>query len=165
MSKPKRVEQAPKKRLAYRFFNNCGTDIVLIDIEQHAEYWDRVYRALRAKTWDEFRKLMPRDEYSRIVHELDEMADEEGEPRCKRSGPFSALCIPGYSDGDYPPFASAALHQFIPVDVLQKYGSRELSMTTGPFWQVPAATWPKMKQELEERGYKLAQRNDLGYLQ
>src|SRR5207237_2997105 len=52
------------RRLAYRFFRNCGEEIVLIDLERRAEYWDRVYRALEATTWQEFRKLMPRDEYA-----------------------------------------------------------------------------------------------------
>src|SRR5690242_17187955 len=114
------------KRLAYRFFNNCGEEIVLLDVEAHAEYWHRVYVALRtAKTWEEFKTMMPADEYARIEAECRDAAQDAGNDAPQFSGPFSASEMSGYEDGDYPPFASAALDRIVPATLLEKYARRE----------------------------------------
>src|SRR5688572_30351785 len=66
-----------------------------------AELVARINRALKkSRTWSEFRRSMPRAEYSRVMR----VYDENGEPRPRGSDQFSSESVPGFSDGDYPPW-------------------------------------------------------------
>ena len=161
----KRIRRGDQRRLAYRFFEHDEEPLVLIDVESSAEYNERIHRALKAKTWEEFRKLMPRDEYACVVREIDESRKDCGEPPLRRTGPFDPLTIPGYGDGDYLPWAAASLEQVIPQDLLERYAKREANMVNGAWWVITKECWQPLKSELEARGFRLIERSDLEYLQ
>lgn len=147
-----------KQRLAFRIWNSSE---VFIAEEKYAEYLHRIYRALHiSQSWGDFKTNMPRDEYSRLIKWIFE---DNPYPRPKMTAPFSPQQIPGWEEGDYPPWSKQLVEKSIPIDLLHKYAKRESGMVSGSWWTIEAANWPALKSELESRAFTLTERNDLAY--
>lgn len=122
---------------------------------------DRIHRAIeKSRTWGGFRRLMPPDDYEALMRS---QFDDDGEPRPCASDKFSAECVHGYADGDYPTWLQPQMAQWIPEELLRKYGSWELTTLNGPYWAIPGSNTPQLVDELRKIGYTVTERSDLDF--
>src|SRR5262249_9079592 len=93
---------------------------------QRAAFISRIHDAVSgSRTWAEFRRATPGAEYSRIT--------EGREPRPRGSDPFSSDEVPGYGDGDYPPWLQQEMESVLPAEVLEQFGKGEMTMLNGGY--------------------------------
>jgi len=139
-----------RETLLYRIApHNGGLVFAPKDLALHVA---RIYRALeKARTWGQFRKMMPRSEYSSLIREF----DENGEPRPKSTDPFDSDQIAGLSDGNYPQFLQQEMEYYLPDEVLNRYGTLETTMHNGFYWMIPRENARDMIRELEESGFRV----------
>jgi hypothetical protein len=108
--KPKPPPPPSRVTLLYRVVPHNGGLVFAPDYV--ALYVADLHRALdKARTWGEFRSMMPRAEYSRVMRSC---FDEEGERRPKSTDPFSAEEVAGWSDGDYPEWVQQDMDLYRP---------------------------------------------------
>lgn len=123
-----------------------------------ARHVDQIHRAIEeSKTWGEFRRRLPEIEYQRLYakdHEARETADDE---------PFNSDCVPGYSDGDYPPWLAPEQHRYLPASVLNEFATRGDTFINGSFWRLDATRAAVIMERLQRLGYKVEHRDDLKF--
>lgn len=148
-----------KKKLLYRTVeHNSG---LVFAAEDRAKLIARMHGAIESsKTWAEFRKAMPRKEYSAIVQGF----DDEGEPRPKGADEFSGEHVPGWSDGDYPPWLQAEMGRLLPQWVLRRFGTLESSVHNGDFWMLPPENADEIVAALQALGWRVQHAPDLHFL-
>lgn len=113
---------------------------------------DRINRALRkSKTWEQFRKAMPRTAYSEVI----QLFDQNCEPRPRGSDKFSAESVPGFSDGDYPPWLQAEMDLIEDYAFWQRFGQHRSTMLNGSFWLIPHEKREAVCAALRERGWEV----------
>lgn len=125
---------------------------------QIAEWVDQIHRALwNSKTWSQFRRRMPPEEYVRLMKSE---FDEIGEPRPADRAKFEATMISGVGDGDYPPWLAQRMADWIPLDLLEKYATNEASVLNGNFWEILEEDAEKFANELRALGYTVTEMPD-----
>ena len=147
-----------KKKLLYRVVpHNNG---VVFAAPDRATYIARIHSAIvSSKTWDQFRRAMPSAEYSNIVRWF----DENGEPRPKSIDAFSGESLPGWSDGDYPPWLQQEMEKVVPRTVLERFGTRGDTFLNGSFWLIPADNLDEICTALKALGWELERAQDLPF--
>ena len=139
------------KRLLYRVVPYNGG--VVFAEPDRATLIAKIHSAINSsKTWGQFRSAMPRDEYSKIVRTH---FDDNGEPRPKSTDPFSSDFVPGWSDGDYPPWLQQEVGRILPRDVLLRFGEHCTSVLNGGFWLIPEERLRDICDALRARGWEL----------
>lgn len=146
------------KRLAYKINAYIGEDVIYATPER-AVFYLRVEHALwDSKTWAEFRRAMPRKEYSRLLRER---FDENDKPRPRGSDAFDVSQFPGAEESDYPQWLmQERLHGALPEDVVEKYGKAGCSFVSGPCLIIGSSDFDEVNAELEKRGYELIDGSD-----
>jgi hypothetical protein len=104
---------------------------------------------LHGKTWGQFRAAIPRNEYSEIIAVFDEI----GEPRHKSTDRFEAEHVPGWSDGDYPPWLQQEMSALLPTSILEQFGTQQQTFINGSYWHILPDRVSEMVQCLKEQGY------------
>lgn len=136
---------------------------------ERAQFVDRLRRAIEdSRTWGEFRLGLPPGEYENLFAEhfstnAESIAED---PVCAHptdEAPFTSESVPGYSDGDYPPWLATEQARHLPADVLQSFGTRESSGLNGSFWSVPSEKREAVLEALSARGYEPVEREDLRF--
>lgn len=144
----------------------------------HEDDYDHIvacFRALnRARTWGEFKELLPEGEFEAFsfwwaeggervyqddegfhfidAAEVDGYREEFGSEFVITSEtPFDVMNVPGYGDGDFPPFTGLAIDKF-PGDFAERYGKGVDSMVSGSWRQFPLDKYEEMKRNLEVHG-------------
>jgi hypothetical protein len=107
----------------------------------------------RAGTWGEFIRGLPAGEWA----SLRELWDDELPVRSDR---FNAERLPGYSDGDYPPWLQTELVKVFPAILTEEFGLREQSAINGPFWDIPAEFEQPIVERLVHLGYSVMRKDD-----
>lgn len=154
-SAQKRTEKREAlKQLVYKIDAYTGEEVIYASLERGV-FHSRVKHALEdSTTWAEFRHAMPRQEYSRLLHEL--FDKREGYSRPRASDPFDMSQIPGAGDCDYPGWLQQEmLEGVLPVDILEKYGQYGESFVSGPCVSIRPDDLDEVNAELERRGYEL----------
>ena len=95
-----------------------------------------------AQTWGEFRTQVSAERMREIVE--DDPADD---------APFAADEIPGFKDGDWPEWLHQEMLEWMPRDLITKFGTVEDSVLNGQFLSVPADAGEALARELERRGW------------
>lgn len=103
---------------------------------------------------------MPATEYSRL---LTEAFDENDEERPAGDDPFDPESLPGWSDGDYPPWLQAEMDQLLPREILAKYGVRTTTHVNGSYWHIPEVKRVQIAQELTALGWEVFSADDLQF--
>ena len=159
-SAQKRTEkrEAPKQ-VVYKIHAYIGEDVIYATPER-AVFYSRVEHALwDSKTWAEFRRAMPRKEYSRLLRER---FDENDKPRPRGSDAFDVSQFPGAEESHYPEWLmQERLHGALPEDVVEKYGKAGCSFVSGPCLIIDSSDLDEVNAELEKRGYELIDGSDL----
>ena len=137
----------PKKKLLYRTVGHNGG--LVFALESRAEYVARLHCALRrSKTWAEFRAGVPPKEYSGIIGSF----DENGERRPRSTDAFNPESVPGWSDGDYPPWLQQKIEQLVPRGILEAYGTLMETFINGSYWHLPPERESEIVGALEAQG-------------
>src|SRR4051794_6755966 len=114
------------KKLLYRLAGNRG---VVFAEPDRAKLIANIHAAIGSSTtWGEFRFAMPREEYEDLVQTA---FDNNGEPRPRSADPFSGESVPGWSDGDYPPWLQSEMHLILPARVLKQFGKMQSTFLNG----------------------------------
>lgn len=138
-------------KLLYRVVGHNG-GLVFAPAER-ARRVARIHEAIAtAETWAQFRKLMPRRDYSYIIRAS---FDDQGERRPRGEDSFSGDMLSGWSDGDYPPWLQKEMEDVVPENVLERYGKRERTFVNGSFWMLPPEHLGAICEALEAIGWEL----------
>jgi len=135
-----------------------------LDLAVFAELWRAEYVAQvtdaikKSGNWGQFKAAMPEDDYLDII---DQLYGEGNEPSGET--PFEPSCVPGFCDGDYPPWLMSEMGHVIPRDILEKHGTCDASVFNGFFWKVPKENLDRMCADLKARGYELQHTPDLDF--
>ena len=122
---------------------------------------DGLHRALsESRTWGEFQAAMPPDEYERIAAELFDDFDKERPAAQER---FSSDVVPGFCDGDYPPWLQAELDRVLPRDVIKRWGRWIESSINGWYVHFDPADRREIVAMLESAGFDVVKREDLAF--
>lgn len=145
-------------RLLYRVADHNGG--LVFAPEDRARRVARIHEAIEtAKTWADFRRAMPRLEYSDILRRLDDC----GEPRPKGSDEFSGEMLPGWSDGDFPPWLQSEMSRFMPAAILERYGKCESTHVNGSFWWISPDAAETVCAELAQMGWRVEHAPELPF--
>jgi len=140
----------PGMKLEYKIL--CDRDDILVfATPERVRYVALIRNAVyNSSTWAEFRRAMPRDEYSRVMLLT---FDDKEEPRPKGSATFDVgAIVPSVFDGEYPPNLFAEMfHGILPWDMLMTYG---FAVVQGECVFDPD-TLGEIMAELRRRRYKL----------
>lgn len=148
-----------KKELLYRVVPHNGG--VVFAEPRRATLIARIHAAINSsQTWGEFRAAMPPKEYSYIVRSS---CDDNCEPRPKSTEEFSGECVPGWSEGDYPPWLQTEMESLLPLSVLEKFGKLESTQLNGNYWHIPEDRLSAICAALVDLGWKLKPAEDLPF--
>jgi hypothetical protein len=129
------------------------SESVIIAPRTRALYVNQIWQAInKAKTWRQFASMLPGGEWLSL---LDQM---EGKPLGRER--FNAEALPGYSDGDYPPWLQSELAQCLPPIVREEFSLKEDSVLNGTYWEIPADIEAPLIDRLRSLGYSVEQRED-----
>ena len=136
------------KTLYYRCAPRDPYELVFAEPSE-ARRIDRIWHALeKAKTWGEFKRLMPACE-----HEMFEDCDAaEDDPFDAPMTPQKATIQTGFRRG---------WTTVIPADLLDRFGERLDTPLNGSFWSLSSRFEKEIVEELEGRGYRVFKRDDL----
>jgi hypothetical protein len=158
-----------KPHLLYRISHNGGAVFAEKTV---AHRIDAIQRALsEAKTWGEFRRMLPKGEWKHIVGEISE---HHGDPRSDSGDdiprwdldetPFNGFGdMPGVSDGDYPPWLQQAQDKILPADILKNFAKLKDSVLNGSFWQIDEDKADQVAAVLRARGYMVERADNLQF--
>lgn len=145
-------------KLLYRMVPHNG-GAIFAD-EHRAMHIVQINRALeKAKTWGEFKRFMPPDEYQRIVDLVDLEEDDQTEPDPDEK--FDGLWLT--EEGDYPDWLQSEMDFTIPRDILEWFGERADTFLNGSYWDIPEKNIEPMAEALRARGYIVEAAPDLPF--
>ena len=136
------VDRPTPAELVYRV--SLATHDIVFATPERARYVDSLYEAMNAKTWGEFKSRIPAEEWEALVESLDE------EPSPKK--PFASEGVPGFCDGDWPPWLQQEILQVLPPPLARKYVEAERSCINGIYYRIKQSDLPELFRELDERG-------------
>ena len=147
-------------------------------------YIDSVLK--ESSTWGDLKKNLPQSESRRIQEFLDgentfddflgqnaekgwsrEYAFEEFkklplEERCPLDhDPYRIEKIPGYYDGEWPPWPAQLMCGILPEEIQLKYGGSQNAVLNGPFMNIPPQKKEDLIRDLEGFGYKCIEDQEL----
>ena len=166
-----RDEGASKRLVLQRWTDDSGV-LVLEDL------WIRfrqIERALKeSSTWGEFEDALPAGEFDSLslweINDGEHRYRRDGRLRYARLGrseshrpedrildasdAFYPGLVPGYEDGDYPPWIQNMVED-LPDAFLEEFAQQAMSMVSGIWWESPLSRAPEMSVALREIGYEL----------
>jgi hypothetical protein len=150
----RRSRHAQRREVVYRPLPHNPHTLVFSD-KNRALCVHQIWQAInRAKTWKEFFTLLPASERRAFKGLL--VSEDEFRPQDR----FSAESLPGYSDGDYPPWLQAEVNQHIPTVLLEEFGVAQTSTINGWFWEIPAEIEMGLVERLKAAGFAVEKRED-----
>lgn len=152
------MKTKPTRRILFYTTSIANGGLVLAE-KTRAECVARIHRAIEtASTWAEFRHLMPARGYSEVM----QMIADNSEPRPRSTDAFDAYAVPGFPDGDYPPWLQQEMERVLPKHILQEFGALESTMLNGAFWHIDRSHLPALKAKLEALGYEVRDGSSIG---
>lgn len=159
-SEPVPPEPGSEGSLVVKYAANGGLVVQFMD---DALYAEAIQGAIaEAKTYGEFRRLLPKGEWESIIERLATPEAWETEdqiwyedPDFDWNTPFDGSCIAGYDDGDYPGWAQAELDAVLPAAILAKYATAKDSIHNGRYWHIPHDSAPALIADLKALGYNV----------
>ena len=139
---------------------------VVIARESDALRVDAIRKAITtAKTWGEFRAMLPAGEWDAIAYSLDlgEDPDEDIEDSFGDAHAFNAERLPGFSDGDYPDWLMQRMPDILPKDILDKYAEISATIHSGNRCFIEEGNLENVRRELKDRGFVMKDGSHLDY--
>ena len=129
---------------------------------------DQLHEALAAKRWCEFEYLMPTQELDRLIMERNSpeeewLKDDKFEiPAAFGEVDLEQLCPEHYS-GDYVEWLQQKQTDWVPKDILARWGRKEHSLGQGSFW-IMQSIWEKpIIKALRGKNLRVEKRSDLNF--
>jgi hypothetical protein len=138
--------------LVYRHISH-KIDLLIFAQKERAFHVHQIWQAIKqAQTWAQFAFLLPAGEWQRLLKMM------EDEPAGGEE--FSAAALPGFSDGDYPPWLQTEVASCVPAELCAKYGQKRDSCVNGPYWDIPAQNEAALVTSLQGLGYSIERKGD-----
>jgi hypothetical protein len=113
-----------------------------------------------SKTWGEFRHSVGEQEYQAILNKMSlHISGPVIVPNNEDS--FNRYRIPGYGDGDYPEWLQTQMEQFLPADIVAKFGEPVATRLNGDYIHIDPSCEKRFVLALRKRGYEVHRRDDL----
>jgi len=134
------------------------------------ELLEGIHRAIRASTWGDFLAALPKAERDRLLHEhpdlVSESSNEMGEATERRfsvDAPFDPNDLPGFCDGDYPPWPAqdSQVSDAVCREAYTLYGKRGIGFIHS-FHHLHDDKLDDVQSWLESLGHTLERRDDPG---
>jgi len=77
--------------------------------------------------------------------------------------PFNSSVVPGYCDGDYPPWLAQEMHSHLPTPILQQFAGAESSAINGSFYTINPTHRDAIVKALTDAGFTVEERADLKF--
>ena len=149
---PDRERPTPAE-LVYRV--GPANDGVVFTTPERARYVASLNDALDSKTWGEFRGRIPAEEWEELMEKRDEIPGP--------SEPFKAEAVPGFCDGDWPPWLQKEILQVLPPPLVRKYAEASMTCINGVYFHIRQEDLPELLRELESRGIRATHEPDLEF--
>ena len=166
MPNPERRSEVHSQRLLY--YRQAPHDSYLVFAPpERALLIDQVHRAIQGSTtWGEFRKRMAAGEYQRLYKDIfssdpDVIGESEDAREPADDRPFTSACVPGFSDGDYPPWLAPEQDSYLPSELSREFATRANTFVNRSFWRVDPKNVALIVERLKVLGYQAEQREDL----
>jgi len=114
----------------------------------------------RSRTWGEFRAAMPAGDYELIAAQLFDLDDLD---RPDDDEPFVPERVPGYVDGDYPPWLQQEMESVLPRKVVERFGKRLQTAINGIYLHIDEEDRARVVATLMRDGYRVVRREDLEF--
>lgn len=147
------AERPTPSELVYRVGD--ANDGVVFTTPVCARYVDRLFDALDSKTWGEFRRRLPAEEWKRMADLLEEIPGKDD--------PLDVADVPGYCDGDWPPWLQKEIFCVLPPPLVKKYAEARMTSINGVYFHIRQEDLPALLAELERRGIHAAHTPDLHF--
>ena len=154
------MTQETAKTLWYRQHPANG-DLVFATPNE-ALYIDELHKALGSQTWGEFRKRMPEDQYAEIIERLYEYLGEPTEVPSDEDR-FDPCLVPGFAEGDYPPWLQQGMEDNLPQEIIVRYGTWKSTVLNGNYLAIPPESEDEVVDSLKMLGFKVERRGDLRF--
>ena len=105
---------------------------------------------------------MPEEEYEEIVMSQYEYI---GEPELVPADEdeFDSGIVPGYHDGDYPPWLQKDMEDVLPENIAKEYGTIASTVLNGNYLSLPPEYEHQIVDSLKRQGYVVERRDDLSF--
>ena len=155
---PSQNSPTEESRVKELVFGEAPHDTYLVFTTlERAKRIDGYRRALKAKTWGEFRTLIGKDVYAKLFQ--DSFDEENPEPKDRE--PFDPTWVPGFEEGDFPPWIVTEMERHVPIEILSRFGERRDSMLNGTYWHIDSRQRDEVLAALAEIGVSAVERKDL----
>jgi hypothetical protein len=140
-----------KRKITVLCWVSPMNDGLVFATPKRAAYVERLMGGiLGARTWAEYRKAMPRSDYSRAIQDR----LERGKPRPKLCDPFTVSDVPGFEDGDFPPrLQNEMFDDLIPPEIFELFGTMEPTCLNGDIPFIDPVHLPAIKDLLAPLGF------------
>ena len=145
------AERPTPVELVYRVSD--GNHGIVFTTPERARYVSSLFDALDSKTWGEFRSRIPAEEWELLAEFFDEVPPPEKL--------FESEAVPGYCDGDWPPWLQKEIILVLPPPLVKKYAEAVMSCINGVYFNIKQEDLPALLAELESRGIRAVHEPDL----
>jgi hypothetical protein len=152
---PATQTRVPEDKALFYAIRNNG---LVFATPERARYVSRLHSAMNAKSWGEFKRRIPASEWAAIKGNL-----ADNGIRVTRTDRFDSSKVPGFCDGDWPPWLQQEMGGVLPSDILERYAKREWSVINGNFWQIEPKNLPAILRALKERGIRAQKAPELTF--
>ena len=147
-------------RLLYRTVPHNGG--LVFAPERLAREVAAIHQAIRtSRSWGEFRAAP--DDPQEFVRILVAAFDDQGEGRPSDADRFEGEMIPGFTEGDYPPWLQGRMDEYLPHAVLNNFATREVTAVNGSFYFIPEDKADEMCAALRPFGFEVVFTPDLPF--
>lgn len=146
-----------QKSLVYGVY---GEDDLVFFPKQRAQELAQLRKAVNSvTTWGEFKASVSEQEYRRAVELLrEEMEDDGFIPDA--AAPFDEEDIPGFGDGDWPPFPAREMLYWVPYNIQSEF-ERPGYSTVNDVLVLSASDMDAIIKAFEAHGYQCSRDDDL----
>lgn len=136
------AERPTPAELVYRVGE--ANDGVVFTTPARARYVDSLNDALNSKTWGEFQSRIPDEEWEELKVGFDEVPGPDE--------PFDVVDVPGFCDGDWPPWLQKEIPRVLPPPLVKRYAKAGMTSINGVYFHIRQEDLPALLAELERRG-------------
>jgi hypothetical protein len=146
-------ERPTPAELVYRV--GPANDGVVFATPERARYVANLHDAFGSKTWGEFRSRIPAEEWEQLAQGFDEVPGPDE--------PFEFEAVPGYCDGDWPPWLQKEIVRVLPPPLVRKYAEASMTLINGVYFHIRQEDLPELLRKLESRGIRATHEPDLQF--
>ena len=146
--------RAPSRNLVFGLVDKGvveGSNLVFVK-EEKAKRLASVHTAIEtSKTWGAFCRKMPAED---LRYVLDHLSESQGPLPRKRDQFGFGLLPPAYFDGDWPGWPEQLMFDFMPDEIVEKYGRSPGSVFNGHYLVLRMSDAEEILKALERDGFR-----------